>query len=295
MTQILGFAGKKTSGKNTSANFILGNVMKSLNLIEWMRINNNGELEVPAYDEEHGLREAVINPEREDVKAWLNESIGFAIRLYSNADSLKQFCINVLGLTHKQCYGSNADKDSVTKICWENMPHVLTPNYCCFMPDETSEEHNCIDDTEKQIDEILHQNGVIIHEPGPMTAREVLQQFGTNVCRRLYGNCWVDALIREIRKTMPALAIVTDCRFPNEVKGIQAAGGKIIRFLRAPHVGEDEHESETALDDYPLEDFDAVIDNREMTIAEQNRAVAAKLEEWEFVTVGKKSLNVATK
>ena len=291
MTQILGFSGKKMSGKNTSANFILGNVMKSLDLIEWMKINTKGELEVPAYDEEHGLQEAMINPESEKTKAWLNESIGFALRLYSNADALKQFLINVLGLTYPQCYGRNEDKDSLTKIRWEDFPGVMTNEY--LFNDVTHEINHLVEEVPNTYTD---ENFVLTyHEPGFMTARQVMQMFGTNVCRRLYGNCWVDSLIREIRKTMPALAVVTDCRFPNEVVGIQAAGGKMIRFLRAPMAGEDEHESETALDDFPLEDFDAVIDNRKMSIPEQNRAVAEKLEEWGFVTVGEESLNVATK
>jgi len=290
MTQILGLSAKKQGGKNTSANFLLGNVMKSLDLIDWMKITDKGELEVPAYDEEHGLQTAILNPEKKEFKDWLDEGLGFAIRLYSNADALKSFLINVLGLTYAQCYGSNADKDSLTNIRWEDCAGVMTNEY--LFKDLTHEMKNLVEEVPNTYTD---ENFILTyHEPGLMTARQVMQYFGTNVCRRMYGNCWVDSLIREIRKTMPALAVVTDCRFPNEITGIQAAGGKVIRFLRAPFAGEDEHESETALDDFPLEDFDAVIDNREMTIAEQNRAVAEKLEEWGFVTVGEKALEVKT-
>ncbi len=74
------------------------------------------------------------------------------------------------------------------------------------------------------------------------------------------------------------------------MKNIQDMGGHVIRLLRAPFP-EDEHESETALDfaerdtidNYKPCDghrirFDAIIDNRKMTIPEQNEAV------WKLVT-----------
>ena len=69
---------------------------------------------------------------------------------------------------------------------------------------------------------------------------------------------------------------------PNEVKGIQKAGGKVIRFLRAPFAGEDEHESETALDNMPLDEYDYVCDNVNMSIPDQNKDITLKLHEWGY-------------
>jgi hypothetical protein len=77
--------------------------------------------------------------------------------------------------------------------------------------------------------------------------------------------------------------LFTDCRFPNEVEGVQSAGGKVIRFTRNPF--EDDHHSETALDEdkFDWKKFDWVLDNKEMTISEQNEAIYNKLVEWEFI------------
>ena len=106
-----------------------------------------------------------------------------------------------------------------------------------------------------------------------MTAREVMQYVGTEIFRKMYGNVWVDSTIRKIKQDNPTMAIVCDIRFPNEVEGVQQVGGKVLRLLRDPYQGEDQHASETALDDYPPEKFDWVVDNREQSIEEQNNAI----------------------
>tara|TARA_R100001244_G_scaffold120565_1_gene90177 strand:- start:2776 stop:3039 length:264 start_codon:yes stop_codon:yes gene_type:complete len=72
------------------------------------------------------------------------------------------------------------------------------------------------------------------------------------------------------------LAIVPDVRFPNEADAIKQAGGKVIRLTRSPH--DDQHESETALDDY--EGFDHVLDNANSSLDETNRALMEVLRGW---------------
>ena len=99
------------------------------------------------------------------------------------------------------------------------------------------------------------------------TAREFLQYFGTDVCRSLKEDVWVDFCINQIQSEQSALALVGDCRFPDEVEAIQKAGGKVIRLTRAPH--DDPHASEVALDNY--EGFDAIIDNEDMGVDEQSK------------------------
>ena len=114
-----------------------------------------------------------------------------------------------------------------------------------------------------------------------MTAREVMQYVGTDFFRRIYPQVWVESTIRKIQKESPNLAVVVDCRFENEVKGIQDVGGKVIRLSRNIFGDSDQHPSETALDNY--EGFDAVIDNAEMSIAEQNESIYNQLAEWGFI------------
>lgn len=109
-----------------------------------------------------------------------------------------------------------------------------------------------------------------------LTAREFLQYFGTDVCRELKEDVWVDFCINQIKSEQSELALVGDCRFPDEVDAVQQAGGKVIRLTRAPY--EDSHVSETALDTH--EGFDATIDNQDMTVEEQSKALLNVLGEW---------------
>ena len=46
MTQIIGFAGKKQSGKNTACNFILALKLAELGICKTSRLSKNGEIEV---------------------------------------------------------------------------------------------------------------------------------------------------------------------------------------------------------------------------------------------------------
>lgn len=112
--------------------------------------------------------------------------------------------------------------------------------------------------------------------PCGKTVRKIQQEIGTDIGRNLWGDCWINDFMYEIKKQAADIVIVPNIRFPNEVKCIQDLGGHVIRLLRAPFP-EDKHESETALDlfDKPQNRrlFDAVIDNREMDIPTQNEAI----------------------
>tara|TARA_Y100000034_G_scaffold56669_1_gene69322 strand:+ start:292 stop:1032 length:741 start_codon:yes stop_codon:yes gene_type:complete len=115
--------------------------------------------------------------------------------------------------------------------------------------------------------------------PSPIkgyTAREFLQYFGTDVCRSLKKDVWVDFCINQIKSEQSALALVGDCRFPDEVEAIQKAGGKVIRLTRTPH--DDSHASEIALDTY--EGFDAIIHNEDMNVDEQSKELLNILMGW---------------
>lgn len=155
-----------------------------------------------------------------------------SVKIYNFADPLKQdICINILGLTKDQCYGTDEQKNELV---------------------------NCYLDGQKQ-----------------MTAREVMQYVGTDVFRKLQTNVWADATIRRIQneQNSVSLAIIADCRFPNEVEAIKAAGGFVIKLTRNPH--NSDHLSEVALDEdrYDSNNFDLVIDNKFFGINEQNHLI----------------------
>jgi len=66
-----------------------------------------------------------------------------------------------------------------------------------------------------------------------ITPRWVLQQWGTEVCRRgFHDDIWIAALENKLRNSQDDV-VISDCRFPNEITAIRAAGGKVIRVVRA--------------------------------------------------------------
>lgn len=250
MSKIVAISGKKQSGKTTCGNFLTGSAMLSGGMLEYAYINEIGELIVP-YESGGGETKPCslpITSFHPNMISFLAENVWPEIKIYSFADTLKATCINVLGLTHEQCYGTDEDKNTETNLEWLNVDPTA------FFGKEKS---------------------------GKLTAREAMQFVGTNFFRKIYPNVWVDSTIRRIQADQPKLAVVVDCRFPNEVEGIKDAGGKVIRLSRDPFEGQDDHASETALDDY--DDFDAVIDNKEMSIGEKNEALYNQLADWNFV------------
>jgi hypothetical protein len=53
-----------------------------------------------------------------------------------------------------------------------------------------------------------------------LNAREVMQLVGTNIFRKMKNDVWSGATINKIKNETPNLAIIADCRFPNEVETI---------------------------------------------------------------------------
>lgn len=67
-----------------------------------------------------------------------------------------------------------------------------------------------------------------------VTPRLVLQVWGTEVARKSYhDDIWIASLENKLRKTHDDV-VISDCRFPNEIKAIKAAGGIVIRVTRGP-------------------------------------------------------------
>jgi len=146
------------------------------------------------------------------------------------ATPLKKFCIEVLGLTHDQCYGSDKDRETPTKYKWSWVATAIREKYGKD-PEET------------------------------MTARSVLQVVGTDLLRQqFYKDIWAEAAVREAINSTAQTCILTDTRFPNELDitrdseflGTDFRRSIIIRLYRETGL-QDSHDSETALDIYDLE------------------------------------------
>jgi hypothetical protein len=65
-----------------------------------------------------------------------------------------------------------------------------------------------------------------------LTPRWVLQQWGTEVCRRhFHDDIWIASVEHKLLSRPPKV-VISDCRFPNEVAAVRKANGLVIRVVR---------------------------------------------------------------
>ena len=174
-----------------------------------------------------GRKQSGKTTSSEFVSSFFNNS--FNVKIYNFADPLKKdICMNILGLTHNQCYGEDIYKNTLTNITWEGKK---------------------------------------------LTAREVMQFVGTDMFRKMKNDVWASATIQKIKNDDLPIAIIADCRFPNEVDAIKRAGGYVIKLTR--NLFNSDHASEIALDpeNYDQNNFDLVIDNQTISIEEKNKII----------------------
>jgi hypothetical protein len=251
MTKILAFSGKKQSGKTSGANWIVGQVLVANNVLHDFHINDNGELIVP-YDFGNDVQYHPLDmcDKRPIMQEYLAEKVWPHVKVYSFADILKESVMNIFGIEYKQLYGSDDEKNQLTKYTREDFAKLLGDKIKIVNP-----------------------------SPNYMSGRDILQIFGTDICRTIYYDVWVDACIRQIKKDDSELAIIIDCRFFNEIEAVHKEYGKVIRLTRNIHP-EDTHESETALDN--CSDFDYILDNSNITIEQKNQKINEKMSEWDY-------------
>ena len=239
MTKIIGISGRKQSGKSTSGNFILSLFIAKMEIAKSVSLNEKGEIVVSdlmGKKEYTGVFDATwAEYETDFIRKQCYQRLAPLCKIYTFADILKKdICMNILGLTKEQCYGTDEDKNSLTELVLDN------------------------------------------HK---MSARDVMQYIGTDIFRKCKPNVWVDATINKIKKDKPEIAIITDCRFPNEIELIKNHNGKVLRLTRNPY--NSDHISETILDQkcYDWSNFDHIINNDHMTIYEQCKEIQNIIQE----------------
>jgi hypothetical protein len=102
-----------------------------------------------------------------------------------------------------------------------------------------------------------------------MTIATFQQVLGTVARQHIHPDIWIIPVISHCRQSKEDFCIISDCRFPNELKTLHEIGAVVIRLRRKydliseeSKAGRDpQHISETALDHLPDSAFDFVIDN----------------------------------
>ena len=237
---IIAFAGRKQSGKSSSCNYFIAKYLNQK--FKDYSINDLGELT-------YCNRVTTSFPETNILK------------VYSFADPLKRFCIEVLNAPYESCYGTDEQKNAlIPHLLWQNLPKEL------------------ISKTIKIKDSVYQEFSGIVREgykyeeykTGPMSGRELMQILGTNFCRKLYDDCWVRATYETIKREAFPIALISDCRFQNELyyPRLHNIKSYYIKLKKAPFK-EDTHASETGLDSVPDSDFDFVINNENLSLKEK--------------------------
>lgn len=248
--KILGFSGKLGSGKTSCCNWI--HVLAFVHAIldengnpfaEHARVNQEGKL--ITWDENKEDVEIILKPRSLEALNELQTYIWPFIRSLSFADGLKEFCVNLLGLSRELVYGSQEDKNTPTHIKWEDLPEVVWRD----TNGKLSENHIEVDG---EFFDTINNKQVTI-ATGYMTVRDVLEYVGTQWIRQVNPEGHANNLVNTINMTQSAFYVIDDVRFPNEVEAIERLGGTVIRLTRAsPESLKNLHDSNTALDNYPF-------------------------------------------
>ncbi len=287
MTNIIALCGKKSSGKNTLCNFLHGYQLKCYGIINDFYLDEKGRLVVNAKTLDENMQEfnadMMIDVTRTDLEfgEWAAYNVWPFIKHYAFASSLKEIAEKLFDIPRECLYGTDEQKNQIIPhLFWENMPGVITHKMISsFMvginpPIKTANDYIEYD---KDFTDVFK---FIIHKPGPMTAREFMQFFGTEVMRKMYDNIWINRTIKDIETEGPQIAVISDCRFKNEAVALKQIGAKLV-YLDRSISKSDGHSSENGFDDFT--DFDLVIPNSTMTVLETCKALLEGIRSWDWL------------
>lgn len=272
--KILGISGHKGAGKDTAANWIIGQNLLLIGAVrnEVQICPQTGKLWISdlfADDKYQGYFD--LQRDNFEMECLRVKDLNPFIRVFSYAGLLKrEVCMKIMGLSEEQCFGTDEEKNSLTEYRWENMPGIITDER--LESALFAEQARIIDGKhlpDGHPDYPLFN--VIYHKPGLMKAREVMQYVGTDMFRKMNAHIWTNALERMILDDQAVMSVICDVRFENEIKAVQKMGGKVLRLTRSPRNDGDSHQSEIALDTYT--GFDFIIDNVNMDVSKQCEAL----------------------
>lgn len=249
MTTIVALSGKKQAGKTTLAEYLRVMIELRNASMDYDNVSqaSNGDVMINAFG---------IDADSKQFIEVLRNNGKQTVKIYSFADALKEICVDVLGLKPEQVWGTDAQKNSMTDIKWETMPEFIRWNNSSDKTFRCPSNDTLIPNYSTKSTEASYmaqrQNGYIPKSlrSGTMTAREVMQVFGTDIMRNMLSDViWVNATFRRIHRDNPKVALITDLRFPSEMNALDQNGGYIIRLDRQITSG-DLHPSEVSLDSW---------------------------------------------
>lgn len=257
------FCGKKQSGKSSSAKFVCGNEMIRLGLIDNLNVMEDGDVGTTLSDGQQIVFD-FDNKNPESIQ-FFSDKVWPSVRKFSFADRLKLAVNQVFSISPELMYGTDEDKNTQTHIRFGDLFGMIDISTINYMKKTLNTDDK-------------------------LTVRQILQLFGTNICRKIDDKCWINGLINDVQSYGSDLSLVDDCRFKNEVYALKDAGGLIIKLNKS--AGSDNHSSEKDLDDIDESVFDLVIDNSKMSLLDKNELVMNWLQEKSIIAKGYKDSGI---
>lgn len=280
MVKIIGVSGKKQSGKTSLAYYLKAKILQEKEFK-----NSDSDIVVGDQGEVYLTNKTAGYPAK-NVEELSSNIVG----VYSFGDTLKECCIQTFGLDKEQCYGTDEQKNTLTKYKWDNLPRSIRMKYS----NQSEKQQEYTTDDSGQFG-ITTTRTVDMPRSGNITGRELMQVFGTDVARNMFhDNIWVDSTFNKIKRDNVDIAIIADVRFPSEVNSIvnNKNDYKIIRLCRNIHSA-DQHDSETSLDDFDWDELSEtmLLNNEDLTIEDKNRLVYEWLSKDGWLFKRKETLN----
>ncbi len=230
---------------------------------------------------------------------FLVKNHGFAKVAF--ADPLKRICKDVFAFTDEQLWGPSEKRNAVDER-FKNIPHAWGPIISGM---STCQRCGCWS-SEIYVKDGQHViKGSQEHTDCVLTTRYALQRLGTEWGRDCYPDVWVDYALRTATRLLsddrdnvdmvnyysqksgllfvgglqkPKGVVISDVRFKNEVRAINAAGGEVIRLKRPTTLegAASKHLSETEVLEIPENYFGFTLEN-DGTIAQLEQAVSVTL------------------
>jgi hypothetical protein len=183
--------------------------------------------------------------------AYLNEIVFPIIKIYNFGDYIKETITTLYKVDPRVLWGNQSERNLETEYTWDLFLKLLPKNKC----------KKGVKGTDK------------------ITGREFIQYFA-DVLRAIDDDCFTRVIMNQINYEQSPVSVIADVRRVSEVEAIKNAGGKVIYLARKP--SDDEHHTENEFASYDRSNFDAVIDNENMTIAEKNVELHRVCSEWQI-------------
>lgn len=239
--KIVLIGGSKQSGKTTAGTAIYGYHLTSNFLIPNAQFDENGHMSIVYKPETNEGIVFDIDNQDEAFQNFKNNEFGKYINHTSFADELKNTSTNLFGLDSKKIRGTNAEKNELTHIRWENVEKLISY--------EKSRDH----------DEYL-------------TNREFLEIFGTDICRVIDPMCHIRSAFNKLVKLNPEIGLILDLRFENELNFFNNIPN-VYKIRLRRKIEKSNKKSEIGLDHIPSDRFDLDLDNSNMSVMEKNQAI----------------------